>query len=307
MYDVVTIGMCSVDNVIVLDSYPVEDAKLLARQAFETFGGMAANVAANLAKLGCRTALVADIGSDRSRWITDALGSLGVATNGVRPVLSSTLQTWILVNCSTGSRTAIAEPPAEIVRDLSEQQVAILKQASHIYLDGSQSREQADWFLTTAQVNGKSVFYNCEFLKPGALEIFRNSDCAVMSGNVALQLTDRAQDYRDLLLSLWEDSSTYKGITFGRNGSLFYDGRSFFTGPVYPVAAIDTTGAGDAFQSGLVLGLHNDWDLEYSLAFAAVLAGITCTELGARANDVDIAGISAQAGRIANHNGDSLV
>lgn len=41
MKDVITIGMCTYDEIILLDSYPMEDQKCIAQEVVTQYGGMA--------------------------------------------------------------------------------------------------------------------------------------------------------------------------------------------------------------------------------------------------------------------------
>jgi sulfofructose kinase len=51
----------------------------------------------------------------------------------------------------------------------------------------------------------------------------------------------------------------------------------------FPVPAVDTTGAGDAFHAGLIYGLLlAGWSLRRAGLFASALAALNCTALGAR-------------------------
>jgi ribokinase/sulfofructose kinase len=51
----------------------------------------------------------------------------------------------------------------------------------------------------------------------------------------------------------------------------------------FPVQALDTTGAGDAFHAGLIYGLLLEkWSLSRAGIFASALAALNCTGLGAR-------------------------
>lgn len=51
---------------------------------------------------------------------------------------------------------------------------------------------------------------------------------------------------------------------------------------------VDTTGAGDSFKSGIILGLINQWDMEKCIVFAAAVAGLNCTKPGAAGNILDV-------------------
>ncbi|WP_420111443.1 carbohydrate kinase family protein [Pseudactinotalea sp.] len=50
--------------------------------------------------------------------------------------------------------------------------------------------------------------------------------------------------------------------------------------PAIPVAAIDTTGAGDVFAAAVVLGTLKGWPLRKRLAFAALCSALTVTQVG---------------------------
>ncbi|GAB2625295.1 carbohydrate kinase family protein [Pseudactinotalea suaedae] len=50
--------------------------------------------------------------------------------------------------------------------------------------------------------------------------------------------------------------------------------------PAVPVAAIDTTGAGDVFAAAVVLGTLSGWPLRKRLAFAALCSALAVTQVG---------------------------
>ena len=63
---------------------------------------------------------------------------------------------------------------------------------------------------------------------------------------------------------------------------LFYsDGKEEIYLQATPVKAIDTTGAGDAFNGGLAFGLSKEKPIKECLELANKVAGISTTKLGA--------------------------
>lgn len=71
-------------------------------------------------------------------------------------------------------------------------------------------------------------------------------------------------------------------ITLGGNGARLYrQGRPSVAVPAYPVAPVDTVGAGDAFNAGLAAGLAEGQPLEESLRRAAVTGALATTGVGA--------------------------
>jgi sugar/nucleoside kinase (ribokinase family) len=67
-------------------------------------------------------------------------------------------------------------------------------------------------------------------------------------------------------------------FTLGANGGWYgrpgMDRQAF---DAYPVAAVDTTCAGDSFRAGIVFGFLHGWDDARLVDFAAAVAGLVCT------------------------------
>ena len=70
-------------------------------------------------------------------------------------------------------------------------------------------------------------------------------------------------------------------ITLGEKGLFYTDGKDEIYLKASPVKAIDTTGAGDAFNGGLAFGLSKDKPINECLELANKVAGISTTKLGA--------------------------
>ena len=69
-------------------------------------------------------------------------------------------------------------------------------------------------------------------------------------------------------------------ITLGVRGCYFTDGRRELTLPSIPVKAVETTGAGDAFNGGLATAIAEGMPIERALAFATCTAALSVTKLG---------------------------
>jgi ribokinase len=71
-------------------------------------------------------------------------------------------------------------------------------------------------------------------------------------------------------------------ITLGEEGALVCDGATAVHFEAFPVEAIDTTGAGDAFNGALAVGLAAGGSLEQVIPLASAAAALTCTRRGAQ-------------------------
>ena len=70
-------------------------------------------------------------------------------------------------------------------------------------------------------------------------------------------------------------------ITLGEKGLFYSDGKEEIYIKASPVKAIDTTGAGDAFNGALAFGLSQDKVIKECLELANKVAGMSTTKLGA--------------------------
>ena len=288
--DVTTVGMCTYDQIMLMDSYPEEDKKYIARDVVFRYGGMATNIAVTLSKLGLHTALVSVVGCDKTgEEALDHLDKERVDTSGVRTIDEATQRTCIIVNKSTASRTAIAKKLLRVTT-LDDVQRNIIRNSRMIYLDGSVGPEVCEHILSDARRCNCGTFYDLELLTEECLKFFQQCHYGIMSEQVANEL-EAGSSYRPILKRLWKSGSKLKGITLGKKGSLFYNGNKFIRGLVYIArarAVIDSTGAGDAFQAGIIFGVLGDFDLQLTLDIASVMAGLTCTVIGAHAYEFDL-------------------
>lgn len=71
-------------------------------------------------------------------------------------------------------------------------------------------------------------------------------------------------------------------ITLGQNGVVYLDGERHIYQSAYPVDAIDTTGAGDAFNGALATEIAKGRIVEDALSFAVASASLSVTRKGAQ-------------------------
>ena len=69
-------------------------------------------------------------------------------------------------------------------------------------------------------------------------------------------------------------------MTLGEKGALIVSASSSTHVPAITVSAVDTTGAGDAFNAGLALALASGADLEAAVRFAVIAGGLAVTKEG---------------------------
>ena len=82
-------------------------------------------------------------------------------------------------------------------------------------------------------------------------------------------------------------------LTLGSNGVLALDAEGWHYVPGYEIPVTDTTGAGDVFHGGFLVGRLNAWPLEERLDFACALAARNCTAPGSQGHIATAAEVAA--------------
>ena len=72
-----------------------------------------------------------------------------------------------------------------------------------------------------------------------------------------------------------ERGAEYVSIKRGKEGSCIYTKEDIYHGGVYPVKAIKTFGAGDAYSGAFNYGIISGFTIEKCLMYAAAAASIT--------------------------------
>lgn len=233
-------------------------------------GGSPANLATNLARLGQRVALVATVGQDDAgALLIDHAAAAGVSTAGLSRVEEPT--TLILVTKSRAVSNFEAYRGAD-ARIEPRQFAAVDRTALRLFHTTAfaLSREPArSSILTTARELGRagvrlSIDANYagkiwpdrgearrvirDYLAGGALAKFSDVDYHRLFGEEVDTPEAAARRIRDL-------GAAVVFLTLGERGCYVLHEGGCFTLPARPVDVVDTTGAGDAFWSG-VLSAH---------------------------------------------------
>lgn len=267
-------------------------------------GGVARNVAENLAGLLLPTTFISSV--DRSGVgdeILQRLHSAGVNTKYIRSVDSQGMGMWLVVLDQNGDLAgSISQMPRLDVLSalLDEQGDSILSESSHIILELDLNETITKKALQMAKEHAKPVYGI-----PGNLDVIRNNieilkgmECFICNDIEAGQLL--SQDIVNMKIPAIEKELvryTKKTglqsmvITLGSRGAVYYDRQENISGyqPVFPVNMIDSTGAGDAFFSGTIMGLIHHLPLSESVIYGSQVAAwtiesreSTCPELSAR-------------------------
>ena len=278
---VVGLGLCVYDLSLLVAGYPEADTKIDALDVWHGGGGPVPNALVALSRWGVSCAFVGTVGDDLwGRALRTAFLAAGVDVSAMEldprratPVAS------LHVDARTGHRTAVlggdpAIPPPSIPAGLIEN-------ASVLHLDARHPKSCMD-AAKRARSSGVAVSLDVGSPREGGLDLLEWVDHLVVAERFA-RFASGQDHVEDMLRSLWRSNFEALVITRGEQGSV---GRDRATPRVscgrFDVQVVDTTGAGDVYHAGYILGHIEGWGLARRMEFAAAAAALACTRLGAR-------------------------
>lgn len=284
MAAILGMGVATLDIVNEVPAYPAEDSEVRAEVQRLRRGGNAANTLDVLAQLGHSCAW-AGVWADEpdGRWIVGELEARGVRTDTavmVEPGKSPT--SYITLARDTGSRTIVH------FRDLPElgaEDLAAVDLAAYrwVHLEARPNTDEVHRMQRLIRQRNPGAGISLEVEKPreGLEHCLHDPDVVLFAGDYA-----RGQGFGDpeaFLRSL--DPAAVPGLkvcTWGDQGAAALDngGRMHRVAAQPPDRVVDTVGAGDTFNAGLVDALVRHRPVDQALAAGARLAGRKCGQLG---------------------------
>ena len=120
----------------------------------------------------------------------------------------------------------------------------------------------------------KSLFDGVDFVTPNETEAELFTGCRVES----------IEDCRRAAAVFFDMGVKNVIITLGVRGSFYSDGKREILTPALKVKAVETTGAGDAFNGAFATAISDGLPIEAALKFATCTSAISVSRLGASAS-----------------------
>ena len=298
MHDIITVGGATQDvfirtknpeiihkNHIHEVCYPVGTKILVDKIYFDTGGG-GTNSAVAFSRLGLRTAYLGKLGTDIiGRDISESLKKEKVDFIGKREK-GTTGYSVILIGIEK-DRTILTYKG--VVDDLREEDVDFRKlKAKWLYISSmiGKSFETAEKIVNFAKKNKiKYAFNPSTYLAKKGTKHLKNfingCDILVLNKEEASYLAGKNKKIDGLLKNLQAHAKIVV-ITDGKNGAYAYNGIERYTVVPRKIKAVETTGAGDAFASGVTAGVMLGKSLEDSLRMGQFEAESVIQYIGAK-------------------------
>lgn len=283
MARILGIGNATIDIVHSLTAYPAENAEVRCDSRVVCRGGNTANTLVVLSQFGHRCSLAGVLTDDADgHFVRDDLAASGVETVHCRTMSQGAMPvSTVILNTTTGSRTIVHH------RDLPEYrpadfQAIPLQDCNWLHFEGRDPDALAA-MLGWAREHHRAIPVSLEIEKPreGIEALFSQADVLLFSGDYArhhgydgpaalLRGVSRLQSGADLYCT-WGAAGAVSMDAAGAE----YSQCALATGPV-----VDTLGAGDVFNAGVIDGYLGGRDMPGILHQACALAGRKCTQNG---------------------------
>jgi len=282
---VICVGHSALDRVFTVEAWPQASAKVRAHAFVEVGGGMAANAAVAVARLGGAAHFWGPAGADSVADIMSAqLRAAGVDVRGLRRFAG--------LNSSTSAILIDARAERLIV---SYRGTALEAPADWLQLDqiGSAGALLADvrWpqgaiaALRAARRCGIPSVLDADTAEPATLQALAGeAEYAVFSEH-GLASFAGGGDIEGGLRRALALGARLAAVTQGERGAFWIEAgepEGLRHLPAFAVPAVDTLGAGDVFHGAFALELARGKAAAEALRFAAAAAAIKCTRPGGR-------------------------
>ncbi|MEN6315266.1 MAG: carbohydrate kinase family protein [Clostridiaceae bacterium] len=297
MKSILCFGDCNLDIIIPIREIPVKGGCSFSSELSINMGGSGLNTAVALNRLKLKPVLLSKIGSDNfGTLLYDFLKSQGMQ---VEHIQTSDLPTGVVVGLVNpdGEKRWISVRGNAADIHMTQYNEALLQQYDVLYLsgvelaEGKESREIAIELARKMKEKGGSVFLDPNIRVPtwkidaAIKEAFRRiypyvdvllpnkKELEMMGGNSNFSLDEKAKFIMSKgVSSIWLKLGGDGCTCYTQSGSRTFSGNR--------VEAIDTSGAGDAFNAAVIYGIITGMSQEETGLFANFFASHTVTKYG---------------------------
>jgi sulfofructose kinase len=280
---IISIGHAALDRIYRITDFPPEPTKIRALEHVEVGGGMAANAAVAIARLGGKAELWSRIGEDGPGAVIRA--GLKVEKVDIRYVQSfdgARSSTSAIIVDDRGERLIVSQRDTGMPSGTSWLPMERVKEA-HVVLGDLRWLEGLRALFAAARRDGVPTVLDADLGAREALpELLKLTDYAIFSAPALREFAhgDSDEAALDRVLAL---GPLHAGVTLGGKGYVWRERGGGGRSPGFMVDVADTTGAGDAFHGAFALMLAEGRPIPECVRAACAVAAMKCTRLGGRA------------------------
>lgn len=286
---VLVVGSANIDFTVAAARLPRPGETVTGGTLLVSHGGKGANQAVAARRLGAEVRFVACVGEDASgHRLRAALEKEGIGVAGVSMTDRAGTGTALIMVDAEGRNQIAVAPGAnrELTVEMAQRRVDDLAWAEIVMCQLETPVATVAWVLGDARRRGRLTLLNPAPMRDEARELVALADYLTPNETEAERLSGVA--VRDPASAAAAGSALRtRGastviVTLGAQGAVACTADGPVSIPALPVAVVDTTAAGDAFNAGLAVALGEARALRDALRFAGATAALACTRRGAQ-------------------------
>lgn len=269
---VVCVGIAVFDLIFEVADLPTTGSKYAARSRREVAGGIAANAAIAVARLGGAARLVSRIGDDAmGQSLGAALAATGVDCSGLTEAKQGGTATSAVFVDPQGERMLINHKDPMVFNSAPEAAAFTDAEAVMCDLRWPAATRLA---LTAASEAGVPGVLDYDLAPEDGVDLIALASHVIFSEGALLALQGGADRKAALAAVAGDHPNIAFAVTAGVEGVDWIEGRRSGSMPGLPVRAVDTLGAGDVFHGAAALALAEGRSFPEALAFANAAAAL---------------------------------
>ncbi|MEH3046954.1 carbohydrate kinase family protein [Sphingomonas adhaesiva] len=287
-YDVAVVGEIYVDHVFSgFPTWPAPGEEVVTDAYTREMGGGAAATACGLAKLGRRVALVGLVGADDVSWFRERLAAYGVAADGLIVGDGATGTTISVSTAQDRSFFTHIGVNRQVAALAAGDGLATLRRARHVHFAMPLPRSVADAVLPVLAAAGISTSLDMGFQPAWLADPLNAPTLAavdhLMPNEKEAELICGSPDPSVYLAHARRAGLRHPMLKLGARGAAALVGNTLVRVAPPKVAAVDATGAGDAFDAGFIDALLDDGDATARLRRGCLTGALSTRAPGALA------------------------
>ena len=281
-FDVVGMGLNSVDFLCVVPKFPTLNSKMKILQFSKQGGGQVATAMVALSRWGVKTKYIGKVGGDElGHFSLHSIHQEGVEVSSVTMEPNAPNQfAIIIVDGVSGERTILWDRDERLMYSEGELRKKEICSGRLLHLDGHDHRaaiQCAKW----AKEEGIPTVLDLDKVEPLTSELIREIDFLITSSRFPVLFTG-ISDREKALIEIQRQIPGFLCAKLGHEGTVALVKGEFLYVRGFEVNVVDTTGAGDVFHAGFIYGLLQNWEVVEILRFANAVAALKCRDLGGR-------------------------